>query len=192
MDASCAITGTSFMGFASAQSSKGRTASLAETDAETYVERYSDMILRLSLTYLGGSADAEDICQDVLIKLMTQAPKFADVEHEKAWVLRTAINRCKDVLKSARYRTSVPLDDTVPHPATQSAAAEALSHNDDMLAAISRLTEDQRECVFLFYYEDLKIDDIAKIMGKSPNAVAKHLSRARQTLREMLGRSQND
>lgn len=165
---------------------------LSEKSAEAYVERYSDTILRLSLTYLGGTADAEDVCQDVLIKLITQAPAFEDAEHEKAWVLRVAINRCKDILKSARHRATIPLDDSIAHPIAQSAENEALAKNSDILSSIRQLTVDQRECVFLYYYEDMKIDEIAEVVGKTPTAVAKHLSRARQSLREMLGRNQND
>lgn len=190
MEAACAITG--FTRCAEERGAGRGIRVLARANVEQYVERYSDMILRLSLTYLGNHADAEDICQDVLIKLMTQAPAFSDAEHEKAWILRTTINCCKDVLKSARRRTSVPLDETISHPTTQSAEAEALSKESDVLAAIRSLTEDQRECVFLYYYEDLKIEEIANIVGKSPSAVAKHLSRAREALRTTLERNHHD
>ena len=71
------------------------------TEAERLVQTYSDMILRLSYTYLKSTQDAEDICQTVFLKLLTGGMVFDSPEHEKAWILRTAANACKDVLRSA-------------------------------------------------------------------------------------------
>ncbi|MBP3892420.1 MAG: hypothetical protein J6D34_00085, partial [Atopobiaceae bacterium] len=72
------------------------------------------MILRLSFTYLHTTADAEDICQTVLLRAMTHAPTFSSPEHERAWIIRAAINACKDQLKSAARRTTVALEAAVP------------------------------------------------------------------------------
>lgn len=94
---------------------------MTKADSAEYVERYSDLILRLSFTYLGSSSDAEDIVQDVLIKLMLNAPPLSSPEHEKAWVIRTTANRCKDVLKGAHRKRSVRFDETTPHPTAPSA-----------------------------------------------------------------------
>ena len=66
-------------------------------EAQRLVDTYSDLLLRLSYTYLGSTVDAQDICQSVFLKLL-QAPRtFADREHERAWIIRTAINLCKDL-----------------------------------------------------------------------------------------------
>lgn len=79
-------------------------------EAQRLVDTYSDLILRLSYTYLGSTADAQDICQTVFLKLL-QAPKaFNSMEHERAWIIRTAVNLCKDHLKSRWRRTTVALD----------------------------------------------------------------------------------
>ena len=64
-------------------------------EAERLVNTYSDLILRLSYTYLKSTQDGEDICQGVLLKLLTEGRTFDSPEHEKAWVVRTAINACK-------------------------------------------------------------------------------------------------
>ena len=74
------------------------------TEAERLVQTYSDMILRLSYTYLKSTQDAEDICQTVFLKLLTGGMVFDSPEHEKAWVLRTAANACKDALRAAHRR----------------------------------------------------------------------------------------
>ena len=74
------------------------------TEAERLVQTYSDMILRLSYTYLKSTQDAEDICQTVFLKLLTGGMVFDSPEHEKAWILRTAANACKDALRAVHRR----------------------------------------------------------------------------------------
>ena len=74
--------------------------------AEYLAQTYSDAILRLSYTYLKNTSDAQDICQSVFVKLLTQPQEFESVEHERAYILRMAANACKDLLKSPwRKRT---------------------------------------------------------------------------------------
>ena len=79
-------------------------------EAERLVQTYADMILRLCYTYLNNTQDAEDICQETFLKLLTAPRTFASREHEKAWVLRTAANACKDLLKSPRRSRTCSLE----------------------------------------------------------------------------------
>lgn len=69
-------------------------------EAERLVHAYSDLILRLSYTYLKSTDDAQDICQTVFLKLLQKPRAFSSPEHEKAWIIRTAVNLCKDHLLS--------------------------------------------------------------------------------------------
>ena len=87
-------------------------------EAQRLVDTYSDLLLRLSYTYLGSTADAQDICQNVFLKLLQAPRSFTDSAHERAWIIRTAINLCKDHLKSHWRRTTVALEaaETVPAP----------------------------------------------------------------------------
>ena len=82
-------------------------------EAERLVHAYSDLILRLSYTYLKSTDDAQDICQTVFLKLLQKPQAFSSPEHEKAWIIRTAVNLCKDHLKSGwrppKYRTVIYL-----------------------------------------------------------------------------------
>lgn len=71
--------------------------------AERFVADYADPILRLCLTYSLSREDAQDICQDIFLKLLEAGRQFNDTEHEKAFILRAAINACKDLLKSAGH-----------------------------------------------------------------------------------------
>jgi DNA-directed RNA polymerase specialized sigma24 family protein len=68
------------------------------------MEVYGDAILRMSYSYLHNLADSEDILQDTLLSLMKANPTFLDAEHEKAWLLRVAINLCKNRLKSSWFK----------------------------------------------------------------------------------------
>lgn len=161
-----------------------RTGSVSRTTAETQAERlvstYADMILRLSYTYLHTTADAEDICQTVLLRVMTGAPRFSDPEHERAWIIRTTINACKDLLKSAARRTTVSLE-----AAGEPEAPE--TPDGTVTDAVARLPHDQREAIYLHYYEGYPIAEVARLVGASEAAVTKRLSRARAALRHMLG-----
>ena len=152
----------------------------AEAQAQRLVAAYADMILRLSYTYLHSTTDAEDICQTVLLRVMTSAPVFSGPEHERAWVVRTTINACKDLLRSAARRTTVALE--------AAGEPEAPEPPDGTVAdAVSHLPRDQREAIHLHYYEGYSIAEVASLVGASEAAVTKRLSRARQALRRTLG-----
>ena len=74
--------------------------------AEYLAETYADAILRLSYTYLKNTHDAQDVCQTVFVKLLTEPRDFESPAHERAYVLRMAANACKDLLKSPWRRTA--------------------------------------------------------------------------------------
>lgn len=152
----------------------------AEVQATRMVDTYADMVLRLSYTYLHTTADAEDICQTVLLRAMTNAPSFSDPEHERAWIIRTTINACKDLLKSSARRTTVALEAAGEPEAPEVPDATVRD-------AVARLPHDQREAIYLHYYEGYPIAEVARLVGASEAAVTKRLSRARATLRHTLG-----
>lgn len=156
-----------------------------DSEAERLVRTYADLILRLSYTYLKSTHDAEDICQNVLIKLLQGGQTFENAEHERAWVARTTANACKDVLRSGQRRTSVALD----------AAAEAVAPeapDDDVLDAVMALPQAYREALYLHYYEGYTAREIAQMTGRTEDAVAAHLSRGRAKLRTALEGADDD
>ena len=157
-----------------------RAAQSAQAEAERLVETYSDMILRLSYTYLKNRQDAEDICQDVLIKLLTGAEHFTSREHEKAWILRTAANACKDLLKSAHRRVTCDLDSC-----PEQAAPECSDHS--VLEAVQSLPEKYREVIFLHYYMGYSLQEIGAILSLPAATVGTRLARAREQLKTILG-----
>lgn len=148
-------------------------------EAERLVGAYSDLILRLSYTYLRSTHDAEDICQTVLIKLLGNAHTFENPAHEKAWVIRTTSNACKDVLRSSFRRTAVNLD-----AAGEAAAPEAPEST--VLDAVMELPQKYREAIYLYYFEGYSVREIAALTDRSESAVSAHLSRGRAKLRGVL------
>ena len=151
-----------------------------QSEAERLVHTYSDLILRLSYTYLKSTHDAEDICQTVFLKLLTGGPAFDSPAHEKAWIIRTTANACKDVLRSAFRQRTVALE-----AAASAAAPEA--PDSEVLEAVMALPENYREAVYLHYFEGYSIREIAALLGRSEAAVSAHLSRGRHKLRDVLG-----
>lgn len=147
-------------------------------EAERLVNTYSDLILRLSYTYLKSTQDGEDICQTVLLKLLTAERAFDSPAHEKAWVIRATVNACKDELRAFR-RKAVPLE-----AAAETAAPEP--PRSEVLEAVMALPGKYREAIYLFYYEGYSIDEIAALTGRSGAAVSAHLSRGRKKLKTML------
>ena len=149
-------------------------------EAERLVRTYSDLILRLAYTYLKSTHDAEDICQNVFLKLLTSGQTFDSPAHEKAWIIRTAANACKDVLRSAHRRRTVGLE-------AAAAAAAPPAPDSTVLDAVMALPEKYREAVYLHYYEGYSVREIASLLGRSEAAVTAHLSRGRKSLRITLG-----
>ncbi|WP_417228732.1 sigma-70 family RNA polymerase sigma factor [Thermophilibacter sp.] len=77
--------------------------------AERLVNTYADLILRVAYTYLGSRADAEDVCQETLLRLLRRREPFESAEHERAWVVRMTANLCRDLLRRRASHLTVAL-----------------------------------------------------------------------------------
>lgn len=152
---------------------------LEAREAERLVDTYADLILRLSYTYLNHTQDAQDICQTVFLKLLEKAPAFQSPEHEKAWIIRTTANACKDLLKSHWRKTSVPLEAAAAVPAPQ-------PEEGSLLAAVNLLPPQYRAVIYLYYYEGYSAKEIARLLGSNPATVSTRLRRGRARLKALL------
>lgn len=140
------------------------------------VNQYSGMIYRIAFQYVKNKSDAEDITQDVFLSLIKQE-NFFEEEHLKAWLIRVTINKCKNFLKSSRIRKVVPLEK----------AENTFAQNEiQFLDEINNLSEDDRNILYLFYYEGYSAKEVAKILYKKEDAVFKNLSRARERLKHFM------
>ena len=132
-------------------------------------EQYAGMLYRLAYARTGSRADAEDVMQEVFVRLLRARPEFRDEEHAKAWLLRVGARCAADVLRAPWRRREGPLDDGLPAP-------------EPVLA----LPAQYRMAVHLYYYEELSVAEIAAVVGKSEGAVKSRLFRARALLRRYL------
>ena len=138
---------------------------------------YAPAIYRLAYARTGSRADAEDIMQEVFVRLLRAKPEFTDREHARAWLLRVAANCANDWFRAPWRRREGPLTDSLPAP----------EHEDGgVVEAVLALPAKYRTAVHLYYYEELSVAEIAKITGKSESAVKSRLFRARAMLREAL------
>lgn len=147
--------------------------------AERLAILYSDAILRLSYTYLKNTEDAQDVCQSVFVKLLTQPREFQSAEHEKAYVLRMAANACKDLLKSPWKKRRCSLDSCMEIPAPEES-------DGGVLEAVNKLPASYRSVIYLFYYEGYKADEIGQILGIPKATVHTRLTRGREKLKPFL------
>lgn len=143
------------------------------------IEKYSDMVYRLALTRCASKENAEDIFQEVFLKLSEKQPKFNDENHEKAWIIRVTINMTKNFNKSSWNRNVVELDESL------------LGTNDtndisDVFDEVMKLQQEHRTVIYLFYYEGYKVNEISKMMKKSEGTIKTWLYRAREELKNKL------
>ena len=148
-----------------------------EENIERILTQYGGLLFRMCAVMLGNAHDAEDAVQDTVIRYFQKAPSFENMEHEKAWLLRVASNRCRDML---RFRTR--------HPQTyieelHDLAADQSGH--DVLDALMTLPEKFRLVMLLHYVEEYRVEEIAGIIGKTPSAVKMRLHKGRKLLEEV-------
>ncbi|MEG1863541.1 MAG: sigma-70 family RNA polymerase sigma factor, partial [Oscillospiraceae bacterium] len=126
---------------------------------------------------------AEDILQTVYLKLLQSPIIFQSDEHEKAWLIRVCINLCKDMLKSSRIKKVSPLSDI---DLTVGADDEAVDEPYPILSYVRNLSPKQKAAIYLHYYEDKSVAEIAKLMGTNQNTVLSWLRRGRENLKKSL------
>ncbi len=151
-----------------------------QQQAEYLAATYADAILRLSYTYLKNTHDAQDICQTVFVKLLTEPREFESREHERAYILRMAANACKDLLKSPWRRRTCGLEACAEVPAPEAS-------DGSLLAAVNALPPHYRAVIYLYYYEGYQAAEIGAILGVPTATVHTRLARGRAKLKELLG-----
>ena len=148
-----------------------------DDDIETIINKYGDMLYRLCVLMLKNESDAEDVVQETIIKYYQKSPTFADREHEKAWLIRVATNKCRDLL---RFRVRHPqIDDDYLEKITYD------SSDSGIIEALASLPEKFRLVLTLHYIEDYRVEDIAKIIDRTSSAVKMRLQKGRKLLEKI-------
>ena len=129
------------------------------------VQRYSDTVFRAAMHNCSCTADAEDVVQDVFEKLLRYEGRFESEEHLKAWLLRVAINRCRDITRAARQKDT-ELDENIPAPES--------GNDGSVLDAVRTLPENYTAA------------EVGRMLGAPTNTVLSWLRRARAQLHTLL------
>jgi RNA polymerase sigma-70 factor (ECF subfamily) len=167
-----------------------------QTEAASLVEslylRYADDVLRVSYFYLGDREKAEDVMQEVFLRVMDKQPVLREGS-EKSWLLKVALNICRDqwrsswakrVILGSKRLDIIPADDEL----------EDRTEKEALMQAVHSLPADVREVFLLFYYQRYTIEEIAKILDVQAGTVSSRLSRGRKKLKVLLeeGEAQNE
>ena len=151
--------------------------------AELY-EKYATDVLRMCYFYLADRQKAEDVCQDVFVRLITTTPVLQE-GREKAWLLKVAMNRCRDLWRGAWLKRVVlgsPVFELVPAPDEYSHLAD----QQEMMSAINQLPAMFKEVILLHYYQGYGISEIAEMMELPEGTISSRLSRGRKKLETIL------
>lgn len=144
---------------------------------EETVERYSDLVYRLAVSQMRNKTDADDVYQEVFLRYFRGSPEFDSEEHRKAWFLRVTLNCCKKQWASSWRKRTVPLEErkdfSFPSPEKSGLREQLL-----------RLPAKYRAVLHLFYYEDMSIEETARLLNRKPSTVRTQLTRARRLLKE--------
>lgn len=145
-------------------------------DIETIIHTYGDMLFRLCLITLGNQSDAEDALQETFIKYIKKYPEFKNAEHEKAWLIKVATNKCRDII---RYKNNHPIVDIEE---IKQLAEEKT--NSGIFDALMTLPSKSRTILTLYYVEGYSVKEIAKIIGKTTSCVKMRLQKGRRLLKD--------
>lgn len=153
----------------------------SELEASIAIEKYADTIRRICFVHLKNYHDTEDVFQEVFWKYLIYDAAFQNDAHEKAWLIRVAINACKDTLKSFFRKKVIPIDELITEPSYIEDSKR------EVLDAVLRLPPKYKDVIYLFYFEGYSAVEIAAMLKKKENTVYTWLSRAKTQLRANLG-----
>lgn len=155
---------------------------------EEIIEKYADDVLRICYVYTKDYNVSQDLFQEVFIKVYKNIDKFKGFSSEKTWIIRIAINTCKDYIKSAWIKRIVSFDiDNKDYVNTDEKVFENIKKQ-EILKAVLNLSGKFKEVIILYYYYGYDSKEISKILGISENAVRGRLSRARNELKKFISK----
>ena len=154
-----------------------------ELSTKELLEMYSSTVYRIAYSHTHNKADAEDITQNVFLKYISADKKWRSEEHRKAWLIRVAVNCTHDFVTSAHYRYRADAEEL---PDNGNEDSYEIEEKSSVYYAVQSLSEKYRIPIYLFYYEDMSIAEIAKVTCTKESTVKSQLSRARDMLRKIL------
>lgn len=153
---------------------------MRDSDFLACAERFQDTIYRIAFHSCKNSEDSQDIVQNVLLKLYRTETEFESEEHLRRWIIRVAVNESKKLVCSAWFRRSAPLEEYAGQMDFEAPEESGL------FLAVMDLPKKYRVPVYLYYYEDYSVKEVAALTGLKESTVQTRLQRAREKLRNTL------
>ncbi len=148
----------------------------------TQFSRYGRMVLRIAYQHTTNMSEAEDITQEVFLKLINAEKDFTNDEHIKAWLIRVTINLCKDYFKSSRFRSNIAY--TEENLTSECYVDHHPRFGDHpVFVELKKLPAKYRNVMYLYYIEEYSVPEIAKILASNVNTVGSWLRRAKRKLK---------
>ena len=155
-----------------------------QDERNAIVERYADMVWRIALARTQREDDAQEVFQEVFLRLFQKEREFREEEHRKAWLIRVTINCCNSHFTAPWRKNIDSLDDAIMSQIPDETTEECeLGDGPDVYAEVLKLPQNMREVILLYYYEEMSIREISQVLQTSEVNVKKRLSRARQKLK---------
>lgn len=145
----------------------------------TVIEKYFNMVYKLALSQTKNIPNAEDIVQNVFLKYIQNEHKITSEEHAKAWLIRVTLNECNSFFTTSWFKKTVPLEDGALF------TFDTVEKSDVYYATL-KLPPKYRAVIHLFYYEDMSIAEISKILKKKDTTIKTQLHRGRALLKQYL------
>ena len=155
---------------------------LSEQEFNNKYLLYKDLIYKIAYTYVHNQEDADDITQDVFVKYLQSDKEFESLENEKYWLIRVTINHAKNIVTSSWKKKVVIDNDYTTNIALNSEGKEKI----DYYKAITSLPSKYKDVLVLFYYEEMRINEVAHALNISSNSVKKRLERGREILKKEI------
>ena len=157
---------------------------MSDEQFEALYEKYANDVLRVSYFYLGDRQQAEDVTQDVFVRLLQSTPELVEGK-EKAWLLTVALNRCRDLWRENWFRRVTVGSEALERKRDPADLDEDIEKR-ELKEAIRRLPPVFRDVILLHYYQGMGITEIAAMLNVAEGTVSSRLSRARKRLEQML------
>lgn len=158
---------------------------MSENEFDCCVRRYRKTVFGTALCFVKNPSDADDIAQEVFMKLYRYEGHFDSDEHIRAWLIRCTVNLSKSLLRSYWHRFSAPLEEAGDK------VCRGSDESTDMRQLLSGLSPKLRSVLYLHYYEGYSAAEIADILGITESAVMARMSRGRKKLRAILLEERN-
>lgn len=154
--------------------------------ADELFENYSDVVYRVAFMTCGDRCAAEDIVQEVFVRYLKRRPEFENDEHAKAWFIRVAVNCTKSLQTSAWKRKVVSVEEYYDSEDEPTAAFDR--EESELYEIIRSLPQKYSIVIYLRYYEEYAVSDIAKMLHTTTGTISSRLSRAKKLLKEELSK----